>query len=479
VSASTEYCVTGLSFLEGATAGRMLALLFFLGLALAFEFVNGFHDTANAVATVIYTKTLRPRTAVLLSGICNFLGVHLGGTAVAFSIVHLLPVELLVSIGSGTGMAMVLALLSAAILWNLGTWYLALPASSSHTLIGAILGIGLSNALLQGRPLSSGVNWAKAFEVIASLLISPLIGFVLAALVYVLIKKLARDPRLEEAPAGDQPPPPWIRAVLVGTCSAVSVAHGSNDGQKGVGLIMLILIGLLPARYAIDPEFGPPQVAQALLAASRLEGLLDRQPTAGDERNVRVRGLLDDLRQTLERVPHATLLDAHERWQVRSDLLRIDRSLQDLALLFEPGPLSTADERLIVACRTELRKATDFAPTWVTVAVACALGCGTMIGWERIVVTVGEKIGKSHLTYLQGASAEVVAACTIGIADLGGMPVSTTHVLSSGVAGTMAMARAGLQYQTLSRIGIAWVLTMPAAMALSGTFFLVFSRWMA
>ena len=470
--------MTGLSFLEGASGGRLLVLLLFLGLALTFEFVNGFHDTANAVATVIYTKSLRPRTAVVLSGICNFIGVHLGGTAVAFSIVHLLPVELLVSIGSGTGMAMVLALLTAAIVWNLGTWSLGLPASSSHTLIGAILGIGITNALLQNRSAASGVNWEKALEVMASLLISPLIGFVMAAFLYVLIRRLANDPRLEHAPEGDEPPPRWIRAILVGTCSGVSVAHGSNDGQKGVGLIMLILIGLLPAHYAVDPNFGPSRVAQATQAAARLEGLLARQAPAGNDRDVHLHQLLDDVRQTLERVPRTSRLDAQERWQVRSDLLRIDRSLQELGTLFEPGSLSQADDKVIAACRAELRKATDFAPTWVTVAVACALGCGTMIGWKRIVVTVGEKIGKSHLTYLQGASAEVVAACTIGLADLGGMPVSTTHVLSSGVAGTMWAAHAGLQYQTLRRIAVAWVLTLPAAMCLSGSFFVVFSRWM-
>ena len=246
--------MTGLSFLEGATGGRLVLLLLFLALALAFEFVNGFHDTANAVATVIYTNTLKPRTAVVLSGICNFLGVHLGGTAVAFSIVYLLPVDLLVSIGSGTGMAMVLALLCAAIVWNFGTWYLGLPASSSHTLIGSILGIGLTNAALQGRPLGSGVDWGKATEVMASLLISPVLGFLLAAGLYVVVKRLANNPRLEQPPTGDEPPPPWIRTILVGTCSAVSVAHGSNDGQKGVGLIMLILIGLLPAQLAPEPR---------------------------------------------------------------------------------------------------------------------------------------------------------------------------------------------------------------------------------
>ena len=221
-----------------------------------------------------------------------------------------------------------------------------------------------------------------------------------------------------------------------------------------------------------------PQADQAIEAAGRLEELLARRAPDANDGDIHLHQLLDDVRTNLARVPQASSLELSERWQVRSDLLRIDRSLQDLKSLFPPGSLSTADEHVITACRVELRKATDYAPVWVIVAVACALGCGTMVGWKRIVVTVGEKIGKSHLTYLQGASAEVVAACTIGIADFGGMPVSTTHVLSSGVAGTMAIAHVGLQYQTLYKIAAAWVLTMPAAMLLSGSFFVVFSRWM-
>ena len=206
----------------------------------------------------------------MLSGISTS-GRYWGGTAVAISIVKLLPVELLVAIGAGGGMAMVLALSCAAIAWNLGTWYLGLPASSSHTLIGSILGIGLTNAALQGRSPGSGVDWGKAGEVMASLLISPVLGFLLAAGLYLIVKRLANNPRLEQPPTGDKPPPPWIRAVLVGTCSAVSMAHGSNDGQKGVGLIMLILIGLLPSRFALNPDFGLEQAGQAIHAAGRLE----------------------------------------------------------------------------------------------------------------------------------------------------------------------------------------------------------------
>ena len=456
-----------------------LLLGLFLALALGFEFVNGFHDTANAVATVIYTKALPARVAVIWSAICNFAGVHLGGTAVAFSIIHLLPVDLLVSVGSGSGMAMVASLLMAAILWNLGTWYLGLPASSSHTLIGAILGIGLANSALQGRPLGSGVNWDKALEVGASLLISPVIGFVSAALLLLTLKKVVKDPRINRSASGDEPPPAWIRAVLIGTSTGVSVAHGSNDGQKGVGLIMLILIGILPARYALDPNYGPRQVERAVVATEQVEQFVTRRVSDDDEMRDRIAPLLVDARTTLDVVSRMSELSTSDRWRVRADLLRIDRELRGLEDRSEELGLDRTDRGRIATLRAEIRKPIDYAPTWVTVAVASALGCGTMIGWQRIVVTVGEKIGKSHLTYAQGVSAEVVAMLTIGMADLGGLPVSTTHVLSSGVAGTMAANRSGVQFETLRRIATAWVLTLPAAMFLSGGLFVLLSFWLA
>jgi PiT family inorganic phosphate transporter len=458
----------GIPFDGPLDAGRLVLLVASLAIALGFEFVNGFHDTANAVATVIYTRSLAPRKAVVWSGICNFIGVHLGGTAVAFSIVHLLPVDLLVSIGSGPGMAMVLALLIAATSWNLGTWYLGLPASSSHTLIGAVLGVGLANSALQGRGLGAGVNWGKALEVGAALLISPAIGFCAAALLMKLLRRTVEDPALFEPPAEGATPPRWIRAVLLGTCTGVSLAHGSNDGQKGVGLIMLILIGLLPARYALNPDYDARETDRVIRQAGRLEELLRRRAPADVPLDARISTTLEDLRRTLSRVARPSELGRDERWRVRSEILRIDGELGRVASRLDR---SDPARRTIEGCRAGLRRATDFAPTWVTVAVACALGMGTMVGWKRIVVTVGERIGKAHLTYAQGASAEVVAMTTIGLADFGGLPVSTTHVLSSAVAGTMVAERHGLQYRTVWAIALAWVLTLPSSMALSGTLF--------
>lgn len=452
-------------FFSSLSVPQLLLLGSLLMIALGFEFVNGFHDTANAVATVIYTRSLSPRKAVVWSGICNFIGVHIGGTAVAFSIVHLLPVDLLVSIGSNTGMAMVLSLLLAATAWNLGTWYLGLPASSSHTLIGAVIGVGMANAILRSRGLGEGVNWSKVMEVGASLLISPIIGFCVAALLLILLRRVARSPELYRPPTDGETPPGWVRAVLLGTCTGVSLAHGSNDGQKGVGLIMLILIGLLPAQFALDPAYDTRAADRAIAAADRLEAAAGGM-TLGDE----IPGLLDELRQLAPRLAESRTLSREDRWALRTEVLRVDAELgQAAARLDAAHPVRP----LIKECRSTLRSATEYAPTWVTAAVACALGLGTMVGWKRIVVTVGEKIGKSHLTYAQGASAEVVAMSTIGLADLGGLPVSTTHVLSSGVAGTMAAERHGLQYRTVRAILLAWILTLPAAMFLAGGIFVV------
>jgi phosphate/sulfate permease len=455
--------------------GTTLLLAASLAIALGFEFVNGFHDTANAVATVIYTKSLGPRKAVAWSGFCNFLGVYLGGTAVAFGIVSLLPVDLLVDVDSSKGMAMVMALLFAAIAWNLGTWLMAIPASSSHTLIGAILGVGLANSAYSGKGLGSGVNWSEATKVGLSLLISPLIGFVLAAGLLLLVKKSVKAPELYQPPKGDQPPPGWIRGTLLLTCTGVSLAHGSNDGQKGIGLVMLILIGVLPAHYALDPHHRPGEVARIIAATKDAEGLILRfTPPKDQEKRI---GELSKVRKRLADRAELREVPSGERWGLRSDLILVDNALADVDKK-SGKELSVDDRERLAHSREGLRSAVYYAPDWVLIAVATALGSGTMIGWKRIVVTVGEKIGKSHLTYAQGAAAELVAMTTIGLADFGGLPVSTTQVLSSGVAGTMAANGSGLQWSTVRSIGIAWVLTLPVCMTLAALLYVIF-RWLA
>jgi PiT family inorganic phosphate transporter len=472
------------------------ALLFVaLLIALGFEFVNGFHDTANAVATVIYTHSLPAEVAVLWSGFFNFLGVLFSTGAVAFGIVSLLPVELILQVGSSAGFAMVFALLIAAIIWNLGTWYFGLPASSSHTLIGSIIGVGIANAMMRGRDGTSGVDWSKATEIGYALLLSPLVGFVCAAVLLLLLKKIVRSPELYQAPDGQKAPPLWIRGLLIATCTGVSFAHGSNDGQKGMGLIMLVLIGTVPTAYALNralPESSVQQFQQTSDAAAQVIASKGAgHSIIGDPRPavtqyvslhhisegtypslaVLVKSVGDQVRTygTLDKVPAEAVGNTRNDMYLTSEAIRF--LMKD-----KENDLSKEDVATLNAYKGSLDAATKFIPTWVKIAVALALGLGTMVGWKRIVVTVGEKIGKTHLTYAQGASAELVAAATIAMADNFGLPVSTTHVLSSGVAGAMAANGSGLQIATIRNMAMAWVLTLPAAILLSAGLYVVFSK---
>ncbi len=460
-----------------------LALL----IALGFEFVNGFHDTANAVATVIYTHSLPARFAVVWSGLWNFLGVLFSSGAVAFGIIALLPVELILQVGSSAGFAMVFALLLAAIIWNLGTWWLGLPASSSHTLIGSIIGVGVANALMHGRDGTSGVDWAQASKVGYALLFSPLLGFAFAALLLIGLRKLVKNRALYQAPEGNQPPPWWIRGLLIVTCTGVSFAHGSNDGQKGMGLIMLILVGTLPMAYALNRSV-PADHAQQFaivaedtrqaLSAYTTQPLLQAQPREvlttfirDPENNPLLIPALAELAGTIGQqvggYGSLAAIPAEAVGNVRNDMYLTSEAIR----LMDKHKLLDVDgdtRRTVQAFKQEIDDATRFIPVWVKVAVALALGLGTMVGWKRIVVTVGEKIGKTHLTYAQGASAELVAMCTIGAADHFGLPVSTTHVLSSGVAGTMVANGSGLQGRTIRNLALAWVLTLPVSILLAG-----------
>jgi PiT family inorganic phosphate transporter len=472
-----------------------LLLLVALLIALGFEFVNGFHDTANAVATVIYTHSLPAEFAVMWSGFFNFLGVLLSSGAVAFGIVSLLPVELILQVGSSAGFAMVFALLIAAIIWNLGTWYFGLPASSSHTLIGSIIGVGVANALMRGRDGTSGVDWGKATEIGYALLLSPLVGFICAALLLLLLKMIVRNPALYAAPEGNKPPPLWIRGILIATCTGVSFAHGSNDGQKGMGLIMLILIGTVPTAYALNRTLPASQVekfqqvsdAASKVVAAKGAGhsiIGDPRPAVtayvaqhkineGTYPSLAV--LVRDVGDQVQKYGSLSKVPAEAVGNTRNDMYLTSEAIRFL-MKDKENDLNKEEVGTLNAYKGSLDSATKFIPTWVKVAVAIALGLGTMIGWKRIVVTVGEKIGKSHLTYAQGASAELVAAITIGAADGFGLPVSTTHVLSSGVAGTMAANGSGLQMATIRNLLMAWVLTLPAAILLSGTLYVIFSR---
>jgi len=465
-------------------------------IALGFEFVNGFHDTANAVATVIYTHSLPAEYAVVWSGFFNFLGVLTSSGAVAFTVVSLLPVELILQVGSGAGYAMIFALLIAAIIWNLGTWSLGLPASSSHTLIGSIIGVGLANQFMSTGTSTSGVDWSQVWGVFKALLVSPIVGFIGAALLLLLMKAVVKSRQLYEAPDGNSKPPAWIRGLLILTCTGVSFAHGSNDGQKGMGLIMLILIGVAPTAYALNralPESSTPGFIQV---TERVEGVFSaraqNQAVPVDQARGRVTravqdknfdspevfgamsSLAHDMAAQVQNYGAIKHVPADQVQNVRNDMFLASEAVRQME---KKGVAFNGDENAALKdWKGELDAGTKFIPLWVKVGVAVALGLGTMIGWKRIVVTVGERIGKTHLTYGQGAAAELVAMATIGAADVYGLPVSTTHVLSSGVAGTMAANGSGLQWNTVRSIAMAWVLTLPAAALLAGGLYFLFRQ---
>src|SRR5437763_6270039 len=433
--------------------------------------------------------------AVMWSGFFNFLGVLLSSGAVAFGIVSLLPVELILQVGTGAGFAMVFALLIAAIIWNLGTWYFGLPASSSHTLIGSIIGVGIANALLRGQDGTSGVDWGKATEIGWSLLLSPLFGFILSAVLLLVLKFVVRNPALYQAPEGNKAPPLWIRGILIATCTGVSFAHGSNDGQKGMGLIMLILIGPVPTAYALNRTLPESQVAQfqktsdaaSKVVAAKGAGhsiighprpavtlyVATRKISEGTYPSLAV--LVKDVGEQVQKYGSLNKVPAEAVGNTRNDMYLTSEAIRFL-MKDKESELTRQDVATLNTYKGSLDSATKFIPTWVKIAVAIALGLGTMIGRKRIVVTVGEKIGKTHLTYAQGACADITAAATIAAADGFGLPVSSTHVLSSGIAGTMSANGSGLQWSTIRNIAMAWVLTLPAAMVISGTLYYVFSH---
>ena len=556
-----------------------------LAIALGFEFVNGFHDTANAVATVIYTHSLEPNVAVVLSGVCNLIGVLLSSGTVAFAVITLLPVELILQVSSGAGFAMVFALLIAAIVWNLSTWWFGLPASSSHTMVGSIIGVGIANQLMHARNGTSGLDWEQAVKVLKALLISPLVGFLFAGLLVILAKALTDTdwarrmafiyqanyrkpvwallrillagvagtgllnlaawllspfgiakwlPILEieqwhtpvgliltvlaigfvihlalallagfvlkngellfEAPKNNQPPPWPIRTLMILTCTGVSFFHGSNDGQKGMGLIMLILIGTVPTAYALNHAVTASDVQQFIAASEQAGQILDRHVDKNgvlgeDARTevtdyIRTKQLQPDtilaLRELVEDLNHEVALykvfksvPAEDQANVRNDMYVAGEAIRLMQSTKNPA-FTPAENAALSNYKSKVDKATRFIPDWVKVAVALALGLGTMVGWRRIVVTVGEKIGKEHLTYAQGASAGLVAMGTIFAANTWALPVSTTHILSSGVAGTITANGSGLRLSTVRNIAAGWVFTLPAAAVLSGTLYWLF-----
>jgi inorganic phosphate transporter, PiT family len=388
-------------------------------------------------------------------------------------------------------------LLIAAIIWNLGTWYFGLPSSSSHTLIGSIIGVGLMNQLMAANPSgTSGVDWGQATKIGETLLVSPLIGFSAAYLLLTILKATVKIPALYKEPQGNQPPPFWIRGLLILTCTGVSFFHGGNDGQKGMGLIMLILIGTVPTAYALNRTMHEDDVVKFVAISRQAEAAMTRYsagPAPSDPRAVAMDvvrhravtsqdvsalgALTESISQQVDQYHSMAKVPAGSMVNIRNDMYLVSEGLRFMGKT-KALKITEGDQKFLDAYKKQLDYSTKFIPTWVKVAVAIALGLGTMIGWKRIVVTVGEKIGKTHLTYAQGASAELVAMATIGAAEMYGLPVSTTHVLSSGVAGTMVANHSGLQWSTVRNLLMAWVLTLPVSIALAGGLFWLLRHFM-
>jgi len=459
-----------LPFIGEVTLSASLLAVFIICLiaVVGFEFVNGFHDTANAVATVIYTKALKPVYAIPWSGTWNFLGVFLGGVAVAMGILKLLPLDELMKLPVSVGACMVLAVLLASIVWNLGTWYLGIPCSSSHTLIGAMIGASIAFTWYYG---GAGVNWDKAKEIGLSLILSPLIGFGAAAGLMYLLIHVIKWKALFHIPQGENDTPPiLIRLLLITTCTLVSFFHGSNDGQKGVGLLMLILIAFLPAKFAVNHAISNDKILSAL---NQTELVLSRT-TASDQAG---KALIASTDSAIEKTKThlASKTDTAKTYKFRKQIKSVGKGVSAL-LLAKDVKFVDKDRATLTSASKDITGLTDFAPIWVIATISISLGIGTMVGWKRIVVTIGEKIGNQHLNYAQGASSELVAAATIGLSSSFGLPVSTTHVLSSGIAGSMlASGGAGnLNSKTLKNIALAWVLTLPVAIILALLLFMFF-----
>jgi PiT family inorganic phosphate transporter len=464
----------------GLDTSLTLLLIFCITAALAFEFINGFHDTANAVATVIYTHTLKPQAAVIWSGIWNFIGVNVGGIAVAVGIINLLPIEALTDSNIYHNLSMILALIFTAIIWNIGTWYLGIPCSSSHTLLGSIFGVGLAYMLL---PNSHDIllNWGKVKDVGLSLLISPFFGFFIAMFLMNILQHFVKNKVIFKEPPAKKAPPLWIRSILVLTCTFVSFSHGSNDGQKGVGLIMIILIAIVPVKFALDHTRNPEPLYNNVTSMQSLLARIDYSNLPENHRKdlAIIRLGLDSLTNCVAGLTTFNDISKKNSLKARHNILIVSKKSTGLIKELRETPVAGLDNSWIDAYKKqvdEMRTYTEYAPLWVILAIAISLGLGTMVGWKRIVVTIGEKIGKTHLTYAQGASAELIAAGTITVSSMFGLPVSTTHVLSSGIAGTMVAGSGfkNLQKKTVASIGIAWLITLPVTILFSGLLFLVF-----
>lgn len=442
-------------------------LVLFVVLSVAFSFINGFHDTANAVATVIYTHALKPIQAVVWSGIFNFLGAWIGGVAVAMSIVALFPVAEVMNESFAVVVCILFSVLFTAISWNLLTWYFGIPCTSSHTLMGSLVGAGIGFSLVVTHGV---INWKLVFDMVLALVISPAFGFSAVIMLLSIFRVLIKNKTIFEPPKGNQPPPFWIRGILIGTCTGVSFFHGSNDGQKGMGLVMIILMTFLPLHFTLNNNFDKQVAIEEI---QKIKIVLERNIEKNRLRSELLSNTLI-VNELLEELNKFSGNEAESAFRIKEQLQLLQKNIRNYSK--NPAIIkSAADRKILAASQQKISPYTDYAPYWVVLLMALSIGIGTMIGWKRIVVTIGERIGKTHITYAQGAAAEIVAASTIGLSTGLGLPVSTTHVLSSGIAGSMVASDGvkNLRQDTVKNILFVWVLTLPVTIMLSGLLFML------
>jgi PiT family inorganic phosphate transporter len=461
-------------------SGIVIAMLVAcLVMVLAFEATNGFHDTSNAVATVIYTHSLKAVPAVVWSGLMNFVGVLVGGIAVAYALVEILPPDVLTPPDGSPAVPMLVSIFAAALFWNLLTWAFGIPNSSSHCIIGALIGVAAADALLQARSLSQGVDWHQIGSVLKALAISPILGLLLAGGLYGVLRLTLRHGHLFEPPTDGKAPVWWLRGLLILTCTSVSFSHGTNDGQKSIGLIMLTIIGLFPATFALNPQARDPLIGLSRNASAAMK-LIQRygddlkQPALQAAAALASAGPAVDAQAADPPSDGAPYVEQRAtRSQLRGDVYYVLSELKHVGELRDADP---ADKAKAAALQKQMGPPVQYAPLWVRVLSALCLGIGTMVGYQRVVRTLGERLGKAHMTPGQGGSAELVGSVLIGTAGLTGLPVSTTHIITSGIAGTMIAGGQGVHRAMVMRIVMAWVFTLPATILIAGALFYVLNN---
>lgn len=465
-------------------------LLLSLGIALFYEMINGFHDTANAVAMIIYTNSLKAEHSVIMAGIMNFVGVILGGIGVAYVIVHLLPLDIIVTSNQSATLVMIYSLLISAVIWNFGTWYFGLPVSSSHSLIGSLIGVSAAFGVMHGFDFSQSVNWKAVYGVLTALALSPLVGFGFAFLLMKASRKFFNNPKFYKSPENEikrKRPNFWMRMGIIATGAGVSFAHGSNDGQKGMGLIMIILIGILPTYFALDMNSHEYKIKQThdsaanlakfyadnnetlnkLVSEKHLISALKIKNTIAECNVNQVYGTTSLIATKLDGLKSYSELSPQDRWSVHTAILCTDNFFGQVEKTMDKDKSD-----YVVDQRKTLVSATEYVPYWVMIAVALAISIGTMIGYKRVVLTIGEKIGSKPVSYMQGTVAQAMAMITILLANFAHAPVSTTHIVSSSVAGSMvAEPEGGVQRNMVKTILLSWVFTLPVTALLSAAIY--------